>query len=99
MPENYFANRDRDSMCIDTLYIGDTVLIIEKEHQGSKDINDLVQGQIVAKLSRHGEIYKNGAKVKIILDPKDWRYKEEGSKEYIGRVQYVIKHVNGIDVK
>lgn len=99
MPDNFFANRDKDSMSTDTLFIGDLVLIIEKENQGTKDVKDLVKGKIIAKLSRPGQVYKNGAKVKVILDKTDWRYKTEGAKEYIGRVQYVLKHVNGMDIK
>lgn len=99
MPANYFNNRDKDSMSVDTLFIGDTVLIIEKQNQGSKDINDLVKGYITAKLSRQGQIYKNGAKVKIMLHPDDWRYEKEGAKEYIGRVQYVLEHINGTPIK
>ena len=74
-------------------------LIIEKENQGTKDINDLVKGQITAKLSRPGAIYRNGAKVKIMLDPTDWRYKTMGPAIFVGRVQYVLNHINGLDVK
>lgn len=99
MPDNFFANRDKDSMSIDTLFIGDLVLIIEKENQGTKNVKDLVKGRITAKLSRSGQVYKNGAKVKVILDKTDWRYAKEGPKEYIGRVQYVLSHVNGFDIK
>lgn len=99
MPDNFFANRDKDSMSVDNLFIGDTVLIIEKQNQGTKDINDLVKGQITAKLSRPGAVYRNGAKVKIMLDPTDWRYKTMGPAIFVGRVQYVLNHINGMDIK
>lgn len=99
MPDNYFANRDKDSMSVDTLFIGDTVLIIEKQNQGTKNVNDLVKGTIVSKLSRPGAVYKNGAKVKIMLDKTDWRYPELGPEYFIGRVQYVLEHVNGTEIK
>ena len=93
MPINYFANRDEDSMYPSKINIGDEVLIIEKENQGTKDINDLVWGYVVRKLSK-GDFYKNGAKVMIKLCPKDWRYEDEGPRNYVGRVQYIIEKNN-----
>lgn len=98
MPTNHFINRDEDSRQPSRLQIGDRVLIIEKNNQGSRDINDLVQGDIIRILSK-GNRYDNGAKVQIQIAKEDWRYKDLGSSLVIGRVQYVIKHNDGSPVK
>lgn len=97
MPENHFKNRDEDSRWPSRLDIGDIVLIIEKDKQGSRDINDLVKGTIIRKLSK-SDRYENGAKVEIVLHPDDWRYKELGAKNFIGRVQYTLQHKSGAEI-
>lgn len=93
MPINYFVNRDEDSMYPDRINVGDEVLIIQKEDQGTRNVNDLVWGIVSRKLSK-GNKYQNGAKVMITLIDKDWRYPELGPATFIGRIQYIIKKVN-----
>jgi uncharacterized protein YwbE len=93
MPVNHFINRSEDSMYPDRLNIGDTVYIIQKEDQGTRDISKLVLGNIVHIYSK-GNYYKNGAKVQIILSEEDPRYAELGNARFIGRVQYVMAKVD-----
>lgn len=93
MPINYFANRDEDSMYPDRINVGDEVLIIEKENQGTRDVNDLVWGTVTRKLSK-GNFYRNGAKVMITLSEKDWRFEEMGPATFIGRIQYIISRID-----
>lgn len=93
MPINYFTDRDEDSMYPSRINVGDEVLIIEKENQGTRDVNDLVWGIVTRKLSK-GNCYKNGAKVMITLCDKDWRYKDIGPATFIGRVQYIISRID-----
>ena len=93
MAKNYFKNRPEDSMYPERLSKGDTVLIIEKENQGTKDPSKLVKGKIVRVLSKGGR-YKNGAKVQIVLCEDDPRFEEKGYEHIIGRVQYIISKVD-----
>ena len=93
MPINHFINRPEESKIPSQLMVGDTVYIIQKEDQGTRDVTKLVLGQIVHIYS-HGNYYKNGAKVQIILDEEDWRYPEMGKALFIGRVQYIMKKVD-----
>ena len=93
MPINYFQNRDEDSKYPSRINIGDEVLIIEKENQGTRNVNDLVWGTVIEKLS-HGNYYENGTKVKIRLSEKDWRFHEYGPILIIGRIQYIIQKVD-----
>lgn len=95
MPINYFLNRDEDSMYPDRINVGDEVLIIEKENQGTRDVNDLVWGRVIRKLSK-GNKYQNGAKVIVELSEKDWRYKDLGPAQIIGRVQYITERAENI---
>ena len=94
MARNYFANRPEDSMYPERLNKGDTVLIIEKENQGTKDMSKLVEGKVVKVLSRSGGKYKNGAKVQIVLSENDHRFEERGYDHIIGRVQYIVKRID-----
>lgn len=93
MPINHFKNRDEDGKYPDRLTVGDTVKIIEKEHQGSRNEKDLVEGIITRKLSKGGR-YENGAKVMIQLSENDWRYEEMGNAMFIGRVQYIVSKID-----
>ena len=77
MPVNHFINRPEESKIPSELMVGDTVYIIQKEDQGTRDINKLVLGQIVHIYSS-GNYYENGVKVQILLDERDWRYESMG---------------------
>lgn len=90
MPVNHFINRSEDGKYPSRLHIGDTVYIIQKEDQGTRDLKKLVLGKIIRILSK-GNCYENGAKVEIMLDPQDWRYESSDQGVYIGRVQYIMK--------
>jgi len=89
MPINHFINRSEDAKYPERLTIGDTVYIIQKEDQGTRDVNKLVLGKITHIYS-HGNCYANGAKVQILLAEEDHRYKELGNTSFIGRVQYIM---------
>lgn len=93
MPINHFKNRSEDGKYPERLNKGDTVLIIEKENQGTRDTSKLVKGKIVRILSK-GNRYENGAKVQIVLTEDDHRFKENGYSSYIGRVQYIVQKVD-----
>lgn len=93
MPVNHFINRPEESKKPSELMVGDTVYIIQKQDQGTRDIKKLVLGQIVHIYS-HGNYYENGAKVQIVLDEDDWRFPEMGKALFIGRVQYIMKKVD-----
>ena len=90
MPINYFINRPEESKKPECLEQGDIVMIIPKEKQGTRNKMDLIVGKINRILSK-GDYYNNGAKVEVLLCDLDWRYKEQGSIPYIGRVQYIVK--------
>lgn len=89
MPVNHFVNRSEDAKYPERLNVGDTVYIIQKEDQGTRDIKKLVLGKITHIYSK-GNYYENGAKVQIILSEEDHRYKEHGNSSFIGRVQYIM---------
>lgn len=93
MPVNHFVDRPEDSKIPSQLLPGDTVYIIQKEDQGTRDINKLVLGKILKVYSK-GNYYENGAKVQIILDERDWRYESMGPALFIGRVQYILEKVD-----
>ena len=96
MAVNHFKNRDEDGMYPSRLTQGDTVLIIEKENQGTRDMSKLVKGKIVRILSK-GNRYKNGAKVQIVLSEDDHRFEEMGYATFIGRVQYIVSKADEED--
>jgi hypothetical protein len=93
MPINYFVDRPEESKKPDCLHQGDIVMIIPKDKQGTTDPKDLVLGKINRILSK-GLYYENGAKVEVLLHPKDWRFEKEGYISYIGRVQYIVKYAD-----
>lgn len=64
MPKNYFLNREQRSMNPSLVKVGTIAFIVEKEKQGAKSLDELQLGVIKQKLS-HGDLYKNGAKMKI----------------------------------
>lgn len=64
MPKNYFKNREKRSMDPTKVKVGTLAFIVEKEKQGAKSLDELQLGLIKQKLS-NGDLYKNGAKVKI----------------------------------
>lgn len=83
MPKNYFENRQICTMYPDGINVGDTVKIITKDKQGSKNKSDLIEGTVVRVLS-HGSFYRNGVKVELErLDTEEL---------VIGRVQYFVKN-------
>lgn len=90
MPINYFVNRPEESKKPECINPGDIVMIIPKEKQGTRNPKDLIIGKVNRVLS-HGDYYKNGVKVEVILSPLDWRFKDEGYVSYIGRIQYIVK--------
>jgi len=93
LPVNHFKDRSEDGRHPDRLVQGDTVKIIEKENQGTRDESKLVEGKIVRILSKGGR-YENGAKVQIVLSETDHRFKEMGLATFIGRVQYITHRVD-----
>lgn len=93
MAINHFKDRDEDGKYPDRLTVGDIVKIIEKENQGSRNEEDLVEGIITRKLSK-GYKYENGAKVMIQLSENDWRYEKMGNAMFIGRVQYIVSKLD-----
>lgn len=96
MPVNHFIDRPEDSKIPSQLMVGDTVYIIQKEDQGTRDINKLVLGRIMHIYS-HGNYYENGVKVQILLDERDWRYEQMGPVLFIGRVQYILEKIDWCD--
>lgn len=71
MPKNYFENRPRFSHYPNCILPGDKVMIVTKDKQGTRHLEDLVTGIVVRVLSK-GRYYKNGVKVEILPISSDW---------------------------
>lgn len=71
MPKNYFENRPRYSHYPSCILPGDKVMIVTKDKQGTRRVEDLVTGIVVRVLSR-GKYYRNGVKVEILPMDLSW---------------------------
>lgn len=80
MPINHFKDRHEDTKIPSRIQQGDIVLIVTKEKQGTKNIEDLIEGVVFQVLSK-GTYYNNGAKVLLCSGE-------------IGRCQYFVKRIN-----
>lgn len=75
MPRNYFENRPTYSHYPNCLLPGDKVMIVTKDKQGTRRLEDLVTGVIVRVLSK-GRFYANGVKVEIVPLTPEWTPKD-----------------------
>lgn len=81
MEKDYFKDRSYECTLVNSINIGDSVYICEKSMQRSASkIEDLTQGVVVRKLTRHD--HPRGIKVEI---------KSPNGKIIIGRVVYLIR--------
>lgn len=71
MPKNYFENRPRFSHYPNCILPGDKVMIVTKEKQGTRQMEDLITGIVVRVLSK-GRYYKNGVKVEVLPILSTW---------------------------
>ncbi|WP_026881676.1 DUF2196 domain-containing protein [Clostridium akagii] len=82
MEKDYFKDRSLESKLINSINIGDTVYICEKDKQRSASkIEDLTKGYVVRRLTRHD--HPRGIKVEI---------KGTNAKTSIGRVVYLVRN-------
>jgi len=82
MEKDYFKDRSPESKLSNSINIGDTVYICEKSMQRSASkIDDLAQGVVVRKLTRHD--HPRGIKVEA---------KGVNGKIFIGRVVYLVRN-------
>ena len=72
MPKNYFEDRPRYSHYPNCILPGDKVMIVTKEKQGTRSLDDLVTGVVVRVLSK-GRYYANGVKVEILPILPEWQ--------------------------
>lgn len=82
MEKDYFADRSVESKLSNSINIGDNVYICEKSMQRSATkIEDLAQGVVVRKLTRHD--HPRGIKVEA---------KCASGRLLVGRVVYLVKN-------
>lgn len=71
MPKNYFEDRPAFSHYPNCISVGDQVMIVTKEKQGTRSMEDLLTGLVVRVLSK-GKYYRNGVKVEILVISPEW---------------------------
>lgn len=82
MEKDNFKDRSHESKLINSINIGDTVYICEKDMQRTASkIEDLTKGDVVRRLTRHD--HPRGIKVEI---------RGTNGKTSIGRVVYVVRN-------
>lgn len=82
MEKDYFADRSSESKLSNSINVGDTVYICEKTMQRSATkIDDLAQGVVVRKLTRHD--HPRGIKVEA---------KCANGRLLVGRVVYLVRN-------
>jgi uncharacterized protein YwbE len=82
MEKDYFTDRSIESKLSNSINIGDTVYICEKSMQKSASkIDDLAQGVVVRKLTRHD--HPRGIKVEA---------KCTNGRLIVGRVVYLVRN-------
>lgn len=79
MPKNYFENRPRYSHYPQCILAGDKVMVVTKDKQGTRRVEDLVTGIVVRVLSK-GKYYRNGVKVEILPIDSSWHPLELAQK-------------------
>ena len=82
MEKDNFKDRSHESKLINSINVGETVYICEKDMQRSASkIEDLTKGQVVRRLTRHD--HQRGIKVEI---------RGNDGKTSIGRVVYLVRN-------
>lgn len=72
MPKNYFENRPTYSHYPNCILPGDKVMVVTKDKQGTRRLEDLVTGVVVRVLSK-GRYYQHGVKVEVLPISSDWQ--------------------------
>lgn len=71
MPKNYFEDRPTFSHYPNCISVGDRVMIVTKDKQGTRSLEDLITGLVVRVLSK-GKYYQNGVKVEVLIISPEW---------------------------